>query len=74
MKIRRKNTFFAGFTRWWGNRTHINPNGKTVIDLMTLMNMKLAHKYERADGTFTRFPDKKYQDCVDINSIFGIWI
>ena len=41
------------------NRDHINPNGELLIDFMTPRNIKLANKFEQAEGVFTRFPDRK---------------
>ena len=41
------------------NRDHINPNGQLLIDFMTPRNIKLANKFEQAEGVYTRFPDRK---------------
>ena len=42
-----------------GNRDQINLNGKILIDFMTPMNLKLANKYDQAEGVFTRYPERK---------------
>ena len=41
------------------NRDQINPNGEILIDFMTPLNLKLANKYDQAEGVYTRYPDRR---------------
>ena len=41
------------------NRDQKNANGELLIDFMTPLNLKLANKYDQAEGTYTRYPDRK---------------